>query len=85
MPSGIARISNDARAARMRFYVLHSVERCTSVNTCIDTCTCHRSDIRSDIRSEIRSDICSDIRKDATPCRPDRGKAARRHGCGLRH
>ena len=29
MPSGIARICNDARAAKARFYVLHSVEHCT--------------------------------------------------------
>ena len=31
MPSGIARICNDARAAKARFYVLHSVEHCTSI------------------------------------------------------
>ncbi len=29
MPSGIARICNDARAAKARSYVLHSVEHCT--------------------------------------------------------
>ncbi len=29
MPVGIARICNDARAAKTRFYVLHSVEHCT--------------------------------------------------------
>ena len=30
MPSGIARIGNDARAAKTRFDVLHSVEHCTA-------------------------------------------------------
>ena len=32
MPSGIARICNDARAAKARFYVVHSVEHCTSAS-----------------------------------------------------
>ena len=31
MPSGIARICNDARAAKTRFYVLHSVKHYTRV------------------------------------------------------
>ena len=90
MPSGIARICNDARAARTRFHVLHSAEHSISMNSRIDTCTCDRSDIRSDICSDIRDnnrrdnrrDIRSDIHSDATPGCPDRGSAARCHGCG---
>ncbi len=59
MPSGIARICNDARAAKARFYVLHSVEHCTrccSRSLMLQPTPDSRGTNRTDSRS-VRSNV----------------------------